>query len=137
MKKAKAFIQAITSAGIFQAFAAPVFAADVTLCPEGSQFGPLCTFAQNGDVFGTIVKFVITILLIAAVVISTVFLIYGGIRWIISGGDKAAVEAARNTIIAAIIGLVVSFVAFLIIQLIATSFGLGNLFHLTLPTLSP
>ena len=134
MKKAKAFIQAITSAGIFLASAAPVFAADVTLCPEGSSgFGPLCVLAERGNVFGDIVRFIVTLLLVATVVISLVFLVLGGIRWIISGGDKTAVESARNTIIAAIIGLVVAFVAFVIIQLIATFFNLGNIFSLPLP----
>ena len=45
-------------------------------------------------------------------VISLIMLIIGGIRYAVSGGDQSAVTAAKNTILYAIIGLVVAFLAF-------------------------
>ena len=128
------YLPSIIAAGIMLlVLAGPAFAANVAVCPD-DQFKPLCDFANSANPFGNIVKFVVTILLVATVVISLVFLIWGGIRWIISGGDKAGVESARNTIIASIIGLVVAFVAFLIIQLVANAFKIGDVFNLKLPT---
>jgi hypothetical protein len=110
---------------------------DVSLCPQDAKFGVLCTNARDAGVFAKIVQFIIRVLLVAAVVIAVIFLIIGGIKWILSGGDKAQVEAARNTIVASIIGLVIAFVAFILINIVATAFGIGDVFNLTLPTLFP
>ncbi len=43
--------------------------------------------------------------------IAVIMLIIGGIRYVISQGDSSAIEGARNTILYAIIGLVVAFLA--------------------------
>lgn len=40
-----------------------------------------------------------------------IMLIYGGIRYTISGGDSAQVTAAKNTILYAIVGIVVALLA--------------------------
>ncbi len=77
-------------------------------------------------------QFVITLLFVLGIVIALAFLIYGGIKWIISGGDKANVDAARKHIVAAIIGLVIVVTAFVILNfvfqiLFGSGFDLGNL----------
>lgn len=59
-------------------------------------------------------------------------LVIGGIKWILSGGDKAHTEGARNQITAALVGLVIVFSAWAIIQLINTFFGV-NILQLELP----
>lgn len=84
----------------------------------------------------TLVQRIIVILLIAAVLISLFFLIFGGIKWILSGGDKSGVENARNMIIAAIVGLVIAFLAFFILNVVLGLFGLG-FNNLVLPRLTP
>jgi len=71
-------------------------------------------------------QFLIQLIFIIGVVIAVIFLIYGGIKWILSGGDKTAVEAARNHIIAAIIGLIIVVGAFFIIGLIFQLLGAKN-----------
>lgn len=86
-----------------------------------------------GD-FGAIVGSAITILFVVAIVIALGFLVYGGIKWITSGGDKTAVEAARNTIVAAVVGLVVVFLSYFILNLVLGFFNL-SLGKLELPTL--
>ncbi len=75
-----------------------------------------------GKVFSTGVQ----LLFIAAAILSVVFLILGGIRWITSKGDKAGVEAARKQIVAAIIGLVVVAGAFLILNVVFTVLHVNN-----------
>ena len=49
-------------------------------------------------------------------------LIYGGIRYTVSGGESAAVTSAKNTILYAIIGIIVALLAYAIVN-----FVLGNL----------
>lgn len=84
-------------------------------------------------------QFVINLLFIIGLIVAVAFLIYGGIKWILSGGDKTAVESARNHIIAAIIGLIIVVAAFFIINIIFTLLGVNNPLkngQFQLPTLS-
>ena len=67
--------------------------------------------------------------------LTLVFLIVGGIKWVVSGGDKAKVESARGTIIAAIIGLIIVFLSFFIIQILFNLFGIGSIQELETPTI--
>lgn len=90
----------------------PAFAQ--TVCPRG--YENLCKIdvAQNPNVVGNIVQ----LFILFAVVLSVIFLIWGGVRWIMSGGDKGKVEQARSAIIASIVGLIISLLAFFIISLV-------------------
>ena len=51
-------------------------------------------------------------------------LIWGSIQWISSGGDKQALESARGRLTGALIGIVLLFVSFALIQLIGNFFGI-------------
>lgn len=82
-----------------------------------------------------IVRFVFNLLIIVALLISLIFLIYGGIKWITSGGDKAAVESARNTVVAAIVGLVIVLLTWVIINFVLQLLGLQGLGNINLPNL--
>lgn len=50
--------------------------------------------------------------------VSVIMLIYGGIRYTISGGDSNAVTAAKNTILYAIVGLIVAVMAYAIVNFV-------------------
>lgn len=80
-----------------------------------------------------IISALITLVLIVAAVVFFFILVIGGIRWITSGGDKANTESARNQITAALVGLVIVFAAWAIIQLIGTFFNINILQSLTIP----
>lgn len=99
-------------------------------CPTGANFGSVCSL--KGADFGKVVGNIIQILMVLAVVIAVIFLIWGGIKWILSGGDKAKVESARNTIIGGIIGLVLVFLAYFIISVVASLFGI-EITNMSLP----
>ena len=73
---------------------------------------PTELFGGSDSIFTTIVN--VLLFLIGA--ISVIMLIFGGIRYTISGGDAGNVTAAKNTIMYAIIGLVVAFLAFAIVN---------------------
>lgn len=74
----------------------------------------------------------VKLLIIAAAVVFFFMLVLGGIKWIMSGGDKGKTEEARNQITAALVGLVIVFAAWAIATLINTLFGV-NIFSLDLP----
>lgn len=92
------------------------------------EFAPLTNLTVPSIVSG----FIRLTLVIAAIVFFFI-LVIGGIKWIASGGDKAATEGARNQITAALVGLVIVFAAWAILALIKTFFGV-DIFQLTLPT---
>ncbi len=83
----------------------------------------------------TIISGLITLILIVAAVVFFFMLIIGGLRWILSGGDKAGTESARSQITAALVGLVIVFAAFAIVNLVKVLFGVDILGGLQLPKL--
>lgn len=82
-----------------------------------------------------IISGLIQLLIIIAAIVFFFILVIGGIRWIMSGGDKANTEAARNQITAALVGLVIVFAAWAILTLIDTFFGTTILSGLVIPTI--
>lgn len=68
----------------------------------------------DGGVFTQITN----VVLYAVGIISVIMLIYGGLRYVISGGDSKKVTDAKNTILYAIIGLIISILAFAIVNFV-------------------
>jgi len=72
---------------------------------------------------GSVVEIVATFValgLIAATVLCLVYIIVGGIAFILSAGNEEKIKKAVHTIRYSIIGLLVSFVAFFIVRFIAS-----------------
>jgi cytochrome bd-type quinol oxidase subunit 2 len=95
--------------------------------------GVLCNLSNNN--IGLTIRNIVVFLIIIAVIIALVYLIYGGIKWITSKGEKTEVEAARNHIMAAILGLVVVFLTLFILTIVLTAFGI-KWTDLTIPNIS-
>ncbi len=74
------------------------------------------TNLTNGE--DSLISKIINILLYAIGVVSVVMLIIGGFRYVISGGQKESVTAAKNTILYAIIGLLIALFAYPIIKFV-------------------
>jgi len=68
-------------------------------------------------------KNIVNIALYIIGAVSVLMLIYGGIRYTVSGGDTAAVTAAKNTILYAIIGIVVALLAFAVVNFVIGRFA--------------
>lgn len=51
-------------------------------------------------------------------IIAVIMLIIGGIKYVVSGGDAKKVTDAKNTVLYAIIGLVICFLAFAIVNFV-------------------
>ena len=93
-------------------------------------------FQGNTDIL-QIVRAVIRFILLIAFVLAFIFLLLGGLRWITAGGDEKSVAGARGMITAALIGLVIVLLAFAIIKLVETFFGVTIISGtLVIPTVS-
>lgn len=85
-------------------------------CARGSE--------QSTNLFGedSIFSKVTNVLLFLIGAISVIMLIIGGIRYVISGGDQAQVTSAKNTILYAIVGIIVAFLAYAAVRFVTNSF---------------
>ena len=107
-----------------------VFAADPTLTILQTD-----TKVFNINDLGKLLAAAVGVLLILAALIAFIYLILGGIQWITSGGEKAGMEAARNKITHAIVGLIIVGAAWAIMMLVQSFLGINIIGGtLTLPT---
>ncbi len=51
-------------------------------------------------------------------IISVLMLVWGGLRYILSGGDSKKITDAKNTILYAIVGLIISVLAYAIVRFV-------------------
>lgn len=106
--------------------AAPVFAANNLTLGEGvnsarSDEQPTNLFGAGG-VFQTVTN----VLLFIIGAVSVIMLIIGGVRYTISQGDSSAVTSAKNTILYAIVGLVVAILAYAVVNFVIVQFVSDN-----------
>ena len=122
----------------FLFLAVPVFAqtpVPVNPCPTSGIFNPLCNL-QTGD-FGSLIGVIVNLIFVIAIVVAVLYLIYGGIKWIMSRGDKTQIEDARNHVVASVVGLIVVFLAFFIINILLGFFLKTSINNLSIPSLPP
>jgi len=70
----------------------------------------------------TLVKQFVNIFLFAVGALSVIMLIWGGIRYTTSAGDSNKVTAAKNTVLYAIVGLVIAILAYAIVNMVIDKF---------------
>ena len=126
MKKSiKNISQILTGAGaaicLWTGKAMTVYAEEKSAVEKGAEAArangmPAELIGDNG-VFGRITN----VILLIVGIISVVMLIYGGLRYILSGGEQKKVTDAKNTILYAIIGLIISLLAYAIVNFVLTS----------------
>ena len=73
---------------------------------------------ENGSVL-QILATLIAFGLVVASILSLVYIIFGGITFILSAGNEEKIKKAVHTVRYSIIGLVVSFVAFFVVSWVA------------------
>lgn len=75
------------------------------------------------DLFGDtgVFKQVTNTILYIVGIVAVIMLIIGGIKYVISGGDSKKVTDAKNTVLYAIIGLVIAFLAFAIVNFVISA----------------
>jgi hypothetical protein len=124
IRKIKAIVMSLIMMTSLTTAMSPVlaYAADPAddACSGLNAAGVKCN-ADSGaanSAFGKIIQTVINILSIIVGAVSVIMIIVGGFRYVISGGDANGVQGAKNTIIYAIIGLVVVLFAQVIVRFV-------------------
>ena len=79
------------------------------------------------EFFNDLLPRLIGLSFVIGIVIFLFFMVLGAIQWIISGGDKAALEGAKGKITNAIIGIVILFSIFAILKIVEDFFGIDIL----------
>jgi len=107
--------------------ATPAFAADCDTSNLTISTGADCAQGKEtpSDLFGgdeSIFRIVTNVLLFLVGAISVIMLIIGGIRYVVSGGDQAQVTSAKNTILYAIVGIIVAFLAYAAVNFVSGAF---------------
>ncbi|AKM79857.1 TPA: hypothetical protein DEQ95_05605 [Candidatus Beckwithbacteria bacterium] len=75
----------------------------------------------------------IQVAMIIAAILTFAFLVWGGIQWILSGGDKQQTQAARDRITMALVGLGIVAAAWALMKVIGFFFGI-DVFSFNIPS---
>ena len=85
-------------------------------CPATPTANDSAVCKSKGDDIKTIIGPVVNTLLFLVGIVSVIVIIIGGIMYTVSGGDTGGVTKAKNTILYAVIGLAVAFMAYAIVN---------------------
>jgi len=77
----------------------------------------------NGQGLSDLIKLVINVFSLIVGVVAVIMIIIGGLKYITSGGDSGNISGAKNTILYAIIGLVVVALAQFIVRFVLAKVG--------------
>lgn len=122
LKKVRVILASLLMVGVVAATTQPAGAVDLFNgnCNDASA---VCKQVSNGSGKATtLVQSIITLLLWLIGIISVIMIIVGGIRYALSGGDSNSINGAKNTILYAVIGLVVAMLAYAIVGFVTGSF---------------
>lgn len=76
----------------------------------------------NAISLGERIRTVVNILLYILGAIAVVMIVIGGVRYTTSNGDSSAIKGAKDTILYAIIGLIVAILAYAIVNFVVDAF---------------
>ena len=87
----------------------------------GGSNSSLCGATTKDDA-PTLVRNVINVLLYIIGILAVIAIIIGGIRYVTSNGDSSNTKAAKDTILYAVVGLIVAILAFSIVNFVVGRF---------------
>lgn len=91
--------------------------------------GPYRGEGQPSNLFNgqsAIIPRIINLMLFIVGILSIFMIIYGGIRYVLSGGDNAKVKDAMHTIMYSIVGLVVAILGYAVVGWVVSVVGAGG-----------
>lgn len=79
---------------------------------------------QPADLFGNTGVFsqISSVLLFIVGAVAVIMIVIGGLRYVVSGGDSSQVQAAKNTILYALVGIIVAILAYAAVNFVINSF---------------
>lgn len=78
--------------------------------------------AQQRPNLGNIIETVTNVLLFVIGAIAVIMIIIGGLKYTLSNGDSAQITSAKNTILYAVVGIVVALLAYAIVNFVTDAF---------------
>jgi len=119
--KQKLLASASLSTGYLLLYSTRVYSAcDIT---TGAKDGAECAKGTNVPTnLDAQIQNITNFLLMAIGVIAVIMIIIGGIRYAVSGGDENGTRAAKDTILFAVIGLVIALLAYAIVSFVLRQF---------------
>lgn len=108
------------SAVAFLPLSALAFTGETTTAPSASGISSIADFYS---VITTAARW----LVVFGIIIGAVFIIWGGIQYMTSGGDEAGTEAAKNKIFGGLIGIALVLLAYAVVNIVGSFFGAGTL----------
>jgi len=99
----------------------PVYAVNVFDQCSGNADAAVCK-AQGTDNATSMIEIVINTLFMVLGMIAVIMIVVGGIRYTTSGGDSSGTKAAKDTILYAIVGLVVALLSYAIVNFVLGKF---------------
>jgi hypothetical protein len=90
--------------------------------PSGSQFAHISSWTLSGFIAA-----VVNLILVFSAVSSFFMLLLGGLRFILAGGEKEATKTATRQMANALIGLIIVFSVYALMNLLSNFFGLNLL----------
>lgn len=99
----------------------------------------VCVGGAEGDVatiqgLECLIANVFTVIISLIGLAAFVMLLVGAMRWLLSGGNSSNLDKAKNTMTYALIGIVVSLSAFIVLNLIAGFTGVQDIRKFEIPT---
>jgi hypothetical protein len=76
----------------------------------------------SAPTLGSQLKIVINVLMFILGAISVIMIVIGGIRYATSNGDAGSTKSAKDTVLYAVIGLIVALMAYAIVNFVLDSF---------------
>lgn len=117
-KLTKKLLLTAATLGLVGAFALTPGVSAIDITEQGSQGDGAKVLAENADNddFATIVGNVISLLLFILGIAAVVVIIIAGFMYVTSNGDSGKLEQAKNTILYAVVGLLVAIFAYVIVN---------------------
>ena len=125
-RKISAYISSLVAVAVFALFgfvAAAVPAGAQGLAEEActgfqEALGESCDSNTAGGEIDSTIQTAVDIISIVVAVIAVIMIIVGGIKYVTSGGDAGSTKSARDSIIYAIVGLVIVSIAQFIVRFV-------------------
>lgn len=117
------FLSKVVTTGSVMAAAVQVLAIHghaLALTVSDTPITPGQGFAQD---IGGVINAVLSFVMVIAALLVLLYMVWGGIEWISSGGDKGKTESARNKITAAVIGLIILAASYAVFTLVLRFIG--------------
>lgn len=124
MKKVKAVIVSLVAVFAIGVVSLGVVSQTALASPaDQAQNGVNSVGGNNaGSTLNQGIKNIINVLLYVIGSVAVIMIVIGGLRYVLSGGDSSSTKGAKDTILYAVVGLVVAIFAYAIVNFVITAF---------------